>query len=164
MQKAYQSSPKEVGAWMSNNEHSEAVERACAMGIIERLAEEYLNFCYTNDSKEKESESDEKTSTPKRKKEKEQSFRFPNIAGFCRYFGIGRSRYERLSKKYPEEFEKLLAVFEDEALNSQISPSLLTAYLKKRLGYGDTADAEKSEVDTGQLKLIFDHDLLSDGE
>ena len=67
-------------------------------------------------------------------------------------------------KKYPEEFEKLSAIFEDEALNSEISASLLTAYLKKRLGYGENEKTEKSEVETGQIRLIFDHDILSDGE
>ena len=68
------------------------------------------------------------------------------------------------SKKYPEEFEKLFAVFEDEALNSQISPSLLSTYLKKRLGYSDASESTQTEVDTDKIKLIFDHDIFVDGE
>ena len=67
-------------------------------------------------------------------------------------------------KKYPEEFEKLFAVFEDEALNSQISPSLLSTYLKKRLGYSDASESTQTEVDTDKIKLIFDHDIFVDGE
>ena len=69
-----------------------------------------------------------------------------------------------MSKKYPDEFEKLSAVFEDEALNSQISPSLLSTYLKRRLGYGDSSDFSGTEAQSAQLKLIFDHDIFIDGE
>ena len=74
------------------------------------------------------------------------------------------TEYAKLSKKYPEEFEKLACVLEDEALNSEISPSLLGVYLKKRLGYDDSAKAQKNDVDMGQLKLIFEHDIIADGE
>ena len=97
-------------------------------------------------------------------KEKKKSGRFPNVAGFCRNIGIGGSEYARLSKKYPEEFEKLACILEDEALNSEISPTLLGAYLKRRLGYDDSARSQKNDVDVGQLKLIFEHDILADGE
>ena len=146
---------------MIDKKESELVDSACEMGILGELAEEYIIFCHTSEEKEGEKITE---NSSKKRKSAEKSTIFPNIAGFCRYFGIGAQKYERLSKKYPEEFEKLSAIFEDEALNSEISASILTAYLKKRLGYGEGEKAEKSEVETGQLRLIFEHDILSDGE
>ena len=146
---------------MIDKEESELVEAACEMGILLKLAEEYIIFCHTSENKEGEEICE---NSSKKRKSAQKSTIFPNVAGFCRYFGIGAQKYERLSKKYPEEFEKLSAIFEDEALNSEISASLLTAYLKKRLGYGENEKTEKSEVETGQIRLIFDHDILSDGE
>ena len=153
---------------MSNKERSstaESIEEACSLGILEELANEYLLSCCLQ-KKEGECEDIEEKEKRTRKKDggEKGTAKFPNVAGFCRYFGIGRGKYERLSKKYPEEFEKLSAVFEDEALNSQISPSLLSTYLKKRLGYGDASDAVGTEIDTAQVKLIFDHDIFIDGE
>ena len=157
---------------MSDKECSsgaESIEEACSLGILGELANEYLLWCYTQkkegeceDIEEKERDKDKRT----RKKDSgdKHAAKFPNVAGFCRYFGIGRGKYERLSKKYPEEFEKLSAVFEDEALNSQISPSLLSTYLKRRLGYGESSETTSTEVDTAQVKLIFDHDIFIDGE
>jgi hypothetical protein len=143
---------------------AESIEEACLRGILCELANEYILSCNTQE-KEGECEKIEERESRSRKKDNDKgASKFPNVAGFCRYFGIGRGRYERLSKKYPEEFEKLSAVFEDEALNSQLSPSLLSAYLKRRLGYGETADSATTEADTAQLKLIFDHDIFIDGE
>lgn len=148
-----------------NSPSAESIEEACLLGILPELANEYLLSCCTQ-KKEGECEDIEEKEKRTRKKDggEKGTAKFPNVAGFCRYFGIGRGKYERLSKKYPEEFEKLSAVFEDEALNSQISPSLLSAYLKKRLGYGEASDAVGTEIDTAQVKLIFDHDIFIDGE
>ena len=107
---------------------AESIEKACSLGMLERLAEEYILFCCSeqNGSESKEEENTEKRKTKKYSEKKCNKAKFPNVAGFCRYFGIGKRRYDQLSKKYPEEFEKLSAVFEDEALNSDISPSLLS--------------------------------------
>ncbi len=145
---------------MTEKESLDLLGAACEEGTLDKLAEEYIIFCHTSKEKEQENESQ---SAQKKKKSTDTPQRFPNVAGFCRYFGIGHQKYERLSKKYPEEFEKLSAILEDEALNSQISASVLTAYLKKRLGYTDTDKNEKSEVEAGQIRLVFDHDILSDG-
>ena len=145
---------------MTNKGSAELIEAACNTGKLEDLAEEYIVFCHTTENEQGEA-------TPKataKKKSADKASKFPNIAGFCRYLGIGQQKYECLSQKYPEEFEKLSAIFEDEALNSEISASVLTAYMKKRLGYNDTEKSEKSEIDTGQIRLIFDHDILLDGE
>ena len=145
---------------MNNKESLDLLQTACEKGALDKLAGEYIIFCHTF----KEEQENERESTPKKRKAGEPPSRFPNVAGFCRYFGIGHQKYDRLSKKYPEEFEKLSAILEDEALNSEISASVLTAYLKKRLGYAEIEKDEKSEVEAGQISLIFDHDILADGD
>lgn len=138
---------------VSNSEKSEQLYTACEIGLIGQLAEEYITSC-------KAAEKSGETENASKKK----SAKFPNVAGFCRYLGISREKYERLSKKYPEEFGKLEAILEDEALNSDVSASVLTAYLKRRLGYTECDKSEKTELDTGQIRLIFEHDIFADGE
>lgn len=95
--------------------------------------------------------------------------RFPNVAGFCRFLGVSHKRYEELGELYPEEIGVIEAAFEDEALNSdQLSVSLLSLYLKARLGYSD-AKSERSgggaipSAESG-VSVIFEHDILRDGE
>jgi hypothetical protein len=89
--------------------------------------------------------------------------RIANVAGFCRYIGVGVDDFDTLAKTDPETYSTLCAVFEDEAFNSAMSPSILSVYLKLRLGYdGETRGG--SVADTGQLRLVFDHDAYADGE
>ena len=124
------------------------IERACEEERLNALAEEYISFCKSASDAEK------KTS-------RKSAGRFPNVAGFCRYFRIGATEYECLAQKYPAEFEKLYATLEDEALNSDVSPTILSAYMKKRLGYDRDSDRE---ITDGQLKIVFDHNIMEDGE
>ena len=124
------------------------VERACLEERLDVLAEEYIDFCKSA------ADADKKTS-------KKSAGRFPNVAGFCRYFRIGASEYECLAQKHPAEFEKLYAALEDEALNSEVSATILSAYMKKRLGYDREPEREISD---GQLKIVFDHNIMEDGE
>ena len=84
--------------------------------------------------------------------------RVANIAGFCRYLGISAERLRELTDSLPDQAEQIRDVFEDEALNSGMSPSLLMSYLKSRLGYGDSGKA----ADT--VKVTFLHDVMKDGE
>ncbi len=88
----------------------------------------------------------------------------PNIAGFCRSLGVGVSEFEGLRSSHPEIHSALCAVFEDEALNSRVSPSVLALYLRGRLDYGDRrgSEEEKKEVDA-PLTVVFEHDVLDDG-
>ena len=130
-----------------------SLESACFCGLLDALAEEYVTFCQRV-SNEQDGEAEKKTA-------KKNKNRFPNVAGFCRYFNIGGKEYDALAAKYPKEFDKLYAIFEDEAFNSDISPTLLSAYLKKRLGY---EKKDGSEIYEGQLKVVFDHDIMEDGE
>ena len=52
-------------------------------------------------------------------------------------------------------------ILEDEALNSDMSPSLLSGYLKKRLGYGEESGKEGQGE---SVVVVFEHDALRDGE
>ena len=139
---------------MCENENNLTLQSVCEVGLIGQLAEEYISSCHSTPKHKTEADSSSKKNESK----------FPNVAGFCRYLGISREKYERLSKKYPEEFGELEAMLEDEALNSDVSASVLTAYLKKRLGYSDSVKSEKTELEAGQMRLVFEHDILSDGE
>jgi len=70
-----------------------------------------------------------------------------------------------MKEKYPDSYSALCLIFEDEAYNAEISATVLSAYLKKRLGYGEPENTPDSSVNVaGPLKLIFEHDILSDGE
>lgn len=90
--------------------------------------------------------------------------RFPNLAGFCRFLGVGMARMELLSTEEPEIYDSLCAIFEDEALNSGVSASVLTPYFKKRLGYADKPSASPTgDEESGGIRLIFDHDVWEDG-
>ena len=133
------------------------LRRACERGRLLQLAEKYVLWCdmAAQNTKEEGNEA---------KKQKRKSARLPNVAGFCRFLGIGASEYASLSKSYPDEFEKVECLFEDEALNSEVSPTLLGVYLKRRLGYDESTKIQKNDVDVGALKLIFEHDILADGE
>ena len=90
--------------------------------------------------------------------------KFPNPAGFCRFLGCGISHWEAFRLSHPEQADWLNAVMEDEALNCSalLSPTILNAYLKRRLGYTERADAV-SGTDCGEVRVIFEHDIGEDG-
>ena len=88
--------------------------------------------------------------------------RIPNVAGFCRFLGVTLSDFDRMKSTRPEHHGALCAALEDEALNSQMTASILSIYLKHRLGYGEDRE-EVGVTDSGQLRLIFDHDAFEDG-
>ena len=87
---------------------------------------------------------------------------FPNLAGFCRYIGTGTEALLRILGDYPEEAERLFAILEDEALNSSVSPTIISAYLKRRLGYEKETQPKRDLA--GQIKIEFEHDIFEDGE
>ena len=85
---------------------------------------------------------------------------FPNVAGFCRYCGQGEEWFNRQREKFPVACDFILTSLEDEALNVDRSPSLVTAYLKHRLGYGEAV-----EMRDGLPEVVFvDRSLADDGE
>ena len=89
---------------------------------------------------------------------------FPNLAGFCRYLGVGIKTFCALGEEYPAAYDCVMTQLEDEALNAQRLPansaSLTAAYFKRRLGYdGDDEDKGSKEA----LRVVFEHDILEAG-
>jgi hypothetical protein len=88
---------------------------------------------------------------------------FPNLAGFCRYLGVGVREFAHLGEQYPRLYDQVMTSLEDEALNARRLPansaSLTAAYFKRRLGY----DGEDTEVRAGEWKVVFDHDIEEAG-
>jgi hypothetical protein len=111
---------------------------ACRRGVLTELAEEYLRSCPM------ECESEEA---------------FPNVAGFCRYLGIGVRELEALRAEEGSEVEKVYALLEDAALSHRhaVAVSLLGDYLKKRIGYGESGGGD------GEIRAVFEHDIGRDG-
>ena len=122
--------------------------KAAANGRLSRRLREYLASCRP----------------PLDADPKKNPGSFPNLAGFCRYLGCGMSAAEELRVAYPAQYDFVCAALEDEALNFSLSPTVLTAYLKQRLGYGEKSEASSAgSAECGQLQLIFEHDIEEDG-
>ena len=130
---------------MPKKKTPESLESAAAAGRLPKLIERYLKFC--------------------RKAEEKKGGRFPNLAGFCRWMGCGLEAAEELRLTHPAEADYLVAVMEDEALNSPVlSPTVVGAYLKRRLAYGEKTATAFSPADCGEVRLVFEHDIAEDGE
>ncbi len=127
---------------------------ACRRNTLNRTLEKYISSCRADEFEELFAESSSKNGKKNR--------RFPNIAGFCRYYRISICDLEALAEEYPEQIGNLYAIFEDEALNSGLPPAVLSAYLKKRLGYD--RDTAKGECSDGGVTVRFEHDIFDDGE
>lgn len=89
--------------------------------------------------------------------------KIPNIAGFCRYFGGGMNDIVALRDEHPSLYGEICTALEDEAINSKMSSSVLSVYLKQRLGYLPDKAPERDEESAG-VRLVFEHDPYADGE
>jgi len=129
-------------------------------GIYAQL-EQYISLCAAGPDVDGETLSDRNS---QRSKAKTQGVRaiFPNLAGFCRYLDVSTEELEELRGDHPEVYGRIMAVLEDEALNSSLSPTLLSAYLKRRIGYDGNATRTPSA--DGQMSIRFEHDIFKDGE
>ena len=94
--------------------------------------------------------------------DKKSKGRFPNLAGFARMLGIGVEDLRSIKKKWPDQYGAMLALFEDEALNSDRSATVLNAYIKERLEFGEKREGGAT-LPMGDLKIIFEHDISEDG-
>ena len=56
----------------------------------------------------------------------------------------------------------MLALFEDEALNSDKNATVLNTYIKERLKFGDKKECS-STLPMGDIKVVFEHDIAEDG-
>ena len=92
---------------------------------------------------------------------KKANGKFANLAGFCRFLGCGITYLQKLCDDAPRLYDLICTTLEDELLISSPSPSLLSYYLKKRLGYDEKE--ESSSASCGQMRLVFEHDILEDG-
>lgn len=136
---------------MNHTETDILLVEACRRGILGQILEEYIAACHAP--------SDPPDSAEKKQKAGGRGERFPNLAGFCRYLGCSTEEWLRMEKSHPEVFGRLRATLEDEALNAVMSPTVITAYLKKRLGYDkEPYDAEST------VAVHFEHDIFGDGE
>ena len=134
-------------------------------GEIYASLECYLNLCVSSGSGDGEGISpDGKIKARSGKSKKAPDCCFPNVAGFCRFLGVSTGELERLGGEYPEEYGRILAVLEDEALNSELPPSIISTYMKQSFTRrDDEGDETISEKDVGPITLIFDHDIDRDG-
>ena len=78
---------------------------------------------------------------------------FANVAGFCRFAGISVAEFLAMRRRFPVEFESAGAYFEDAALNSGATASLVGMYLREYGFWGRTSEEE----------LECDHDSYGDG-
>lgn len=121
---------------------------ASLSGSLPKLINDYIRKC-----KRKKDGDDE-----------DDEVKFPNVAGFCRFCGVGQGELERLSGECPREYDALCSVFEDEALNSSIAVTLIGAYMKKRLGYVEDKTARNEADADAPPTITFMHDIMKDGE
>ena len=152
----YASQTERRNLLFQKNSKKDKDEAACSVtvalfkeGTLFSAVEDYIEQCYASQA--------DGESKPKVK----PKIRFPNVAGFCRYLGTGISDVLVFKTEYPFEYDRLLAIFEDEALNSDVSSTLLSAYMKKRLLYA-VEDAPRSVL--GEVRYCFEHDVFADGE
>ena len=131
------------------------VRNACRKGTLGRMLEKYLQRCH-------QPIHDTALAEGKKRGEKAVGSSFPNLAGFCRFVHLGTDELLSLAEEYPDEIDRLLAILEDEALNSAMPPALLSIYLKKRLRY--EREDEPTEPDATGISVHFEHDILRDGE
>lgn len=116
-------------------------------GKILNLLNEYIIACASTQSED--AKTSKHSSVPT----------FPNFAGFCRFLKASTSELESLRERFPEHYERMLTVLEDEALNSKLSPTIVSAYMKKRLDY----DKSNASHLTSQMEIKFEHDVFEDG-
>ena len=75
---------------------------------------------------------------------------------------MGVSHIKNIEAKWPEAYNALLAIFEDEALNSDKNATILNAYIKERLNFGEKKEGGAT-LPVGDVRLLFEHDIEEDG-
>ena len=136
---------------MNHTDSDSFLYEACRRGLLGEILEEYIASCHPSPSGD--------TDKKEKSKGSPRVERFPNLAGFCRYLGCSTEEWLSMERAHPEIFGRLRAALEDEALNAAMSPTVIAAYLKKRLGY----DKDASDTETS-ISVRFEHDVWRDGE
>ena len=128
---------------MASKNDEDIIDGICEKDRLIKMAEKYILACLS----------------PDRKKP-----RLPNICGFFRWLKLNAAALDRLKRSHHEKYRTLLMIFEDEALNSELPPSIISTYMKQSFMRQDEEDeGSSSEKTCGPLTLIFDHDIDSDG-
>ena len=138
---------------MNLNSDEDFILNACKTNTLYDIFEKYLSDCLRT--------TDGESLDEKQRKKSQKKTIFPNLAGFCRYLKISIEDFEKLSGEYPSLFKRIITALEDEALNSDASPSLVSAYLKKRLKYDSVS--QSTDKDSSQMQIFFEHDIFEDG-
>lgn len=146
---------------MNSDQSESLIKELCENGQIAEVLEKYILSCSAPEIPAQDSTalSDGNSNQRKTKKQEAQKGAFPNLAGFCRYLKTGTDEIEAILGEYPEQYGRILAALEDEALNSGLSPTLISAYLKKRLHY-DAGQTRTSHEE--QIQIRFEHDIFED--
>ena len=91
-----------------------------------------------------------------------ESSRVPNIAGFFRFYKLTFRDYDRLRRENADFFATLQLFFIDEALNSAAPAQTQNLLMKEQLL--PFASEAAHSVTQGGLTILFEHDILADGE
>lgn len=88
-------------------------------------------------------------------KDCEKKKKMPNVAGFAVFARIGRERFYEQKKLYPDTFELINAMLEDEVINSKnVSDTVRIFYMKNKCGYKDKIEEEVKQ--TQKIEIIND--------
>lgn len=130
---------------MAQKNDDEVIDEICRKGRLIKLAEKYIAACLSLDLKKP---------------------RLPNVCGFFRWLKLSALALDKLKQSFPEMYRTLLMIFEDEALNSELPPSIISTYMKQSFTHRTDSDEETSvsQNDCGSITLVFDHDIDSDGQ
>lgn len=127
-----------------NTDDESLIDSICQNSRLIKLAEKYIAFCLSPDLKKP---------------------RLPNICGFFRWLKLSSGALDKLKKAYPEKFRTLLMIFEDEALNSELPPSIISTYMKQSFVRKEDGDeGDEMNRSCGPITLVFDHDINLDGQ
>ena len=130
------------GDGVASKNDEEIIDSICDKDKLIKMAEKYILACLDTERKKP---------------------RLPNICGFFRWLKLSAAALDRLKRSHHEKYRTLLMIFEDEALNSELPPSIISTYMKQSFMRQDDEDSAASEKACGPLTLIFDHDIDSDG-
>ena len=118
------------------------IDGICQSGKLVKLAEKYIKFCLVQEAKKP---------------------RLPNICGFFRWLKLSASALDRLKRLHSEKYRTLLMIFEDEALNSELPPSIVSTYMKQSFAHKEEDGESETRESCGPITLVFDHDINRDG-
>ena len=88
--------------------------------------------------------------------------KFPNLAGFARSLGVGIDTLREVSGDFPDQYDAMLTIFEDEALNAAKNATAINTYIKERLGIGERCKGAVATEPQG-IEVFFSHDIAEDG-